>query len=63
MFGSIKTLTSGDFGNMRADCTVQWRTSTVTRELNFTPTPTLHPLTIQPSQPSHAPTLVMVMAL
>ena len=38
MFGSIKTLTSGDFGNMRADCTVQWRTSTVTRELNFTPT-------------------------
>ena len=43
MFGSIKTLTSGDFGNMRADCTVQWRTSTVTRELNFTPTPTLHP--------------------
>ena len=63
MFGSIKTLTSGDFGNMRADCTVQWRTSTVTRELNFTPTQHSTSLTIQPSQPSHAPTLVMVMAL
>ena len=58
MFGSIKTLTSGDFGNMRADCTVQWRTSTVTRELNFTPTQRS-----TPSQPSHAPTLVMVMEL
>ena len=51
MFGSIKTLTSGDFGNMRAECTVQWRTSTVTRELNFTPTQHSTPSQYNPHSP------------
>ena len=51
MFGSIKTLTSGDFGNMRADCTVQWRTSTVTPELNFTPTQHSTPSQYNPHSP------------